>query len=49
MSLQVKYSPVIALAQELKTKDFNVSEAEGTLKISGTVNTQFEKIRSGIK
>ncbi len=43
MSLQVKYSPVLALAQELNIKDLNVNEAEGKLKISGMVNTQFEK------
>jgi len=43
MSLQVKYSQVLALAQELNMKDLNVSEEEGFLKLSGTVNTQFEK------
>jgi nucleoid-associated protein YgaU len=43
MALQVKYSSVIALAQELNLKDLNVAEAEGTLKLSGVANTQFEK------
>lgn len=43
MSLQVKYSQVLALAQELNMKELNVGEAEGILKLAGTVNTQFEK------
>ena len=43
MSLQVKYSGVLALAQELKIKDLNVSEEGGALKLSGTANTQYEK------
>lgn len=43
MSLQVKYSQVLALAQDLNMKDLNVNEEEGTLKLSGMVNTQFEK------
>ena len=43
MSLQVKYSGVLALAQQLKMKDLNVSEEGGTLKLSGTANTQYEK------
>ncbi len=36
MSLQVKYSGVLALAQELKIKDLNVAEEGGALKLSGT-------------
>ena len=43
MSLQVKYSGVLALAQELKFKDLNISEEGGALKLSGTANTQYEK------
>ena len=43
MSLQVKYSPVLALAQELKVQNLNVSEEAGKLKFSGTTNTQYEK------
>ena len=43
MSLQVKYSPVLALAQELKVQNLNVSEDAGKLKFSGTTNTQYEK------
>lgn len=43
MSLQVKYSPVIALAQELKLQNLNVKEEAGKLNLSGTVNTQYEK------
>ena len=43
MALQVKYSSVIALAQGLGIKDLKVNEDEGKLKLSGTVNTQYEK------
>ena len=43
MSLQVKYSPVLALAQELKLQALNVKEEAGKLKLSGSVNTQYEK------
>ena len=43
MSLQVKYSPVLALAQELKLQALNVKEEAGKLNLSGTVNTQYEK------
>lgn len=35
MSLQVKYSGVLALAQELKIKDLKVAEDGGALKLSG--------------
>ncbi len=43
MSLQVKYSPVLALAQELKVQNMNVSEEAGKLKLAGTTNTTYEK------
>jgi len=32
MSLQVKYSQVLALAQELNLKEINVAEEEGVLR-----------------
>ncbi len=43
MSLQVKYSPVLTLAQELNVQGLNVKEDAGKLNLSGTVNTQYEK------
>lgn len=43
MSLQVKYSPVLALAQELKVQNLNVSEEAGKLKLAGSTNTAYEK------
>jgi nucleoid-associated protein YgaU len=43
MSLQAKYSPVLALANELKIQGLEVKEEAGKLKLSGTVNTQYEK------
>ena len=43
MSLQVKYSPVLALAQELKVQNISVSEEAGKLKLAGTTNTAYEK------
>jgi nucleoid-associated protein YgaU len=43
MSLQVKYSPVLTLVQELKLLALNVKEEAGKLKLSGTVNTPYEK------
>lgn len=43
MSLQVKYSPVLALAQELKVQNISVSEDGGKLKLTGTANTKYEK------
>lgn len=43
MSLQVKYSPVLALASELKVQNLNVSEDAGKLKLSCTTNTPYEK------
>ena len=43
MSLKDKYSPVLALANDLKLQGLNVKEEAGKLKISGTVNTKYEK------
>lgn len=43
MSLQTKYSAVLALAQELKVQGLNIAEEAGKLKVSGTVNTPYEK------
>ncbi|NWF49971.1 MAG: LysM peptidoglycan-binding domain-containing protein [Ignavibacteriaceae bacterium] len=43
MSLQVKYSPVLALLKELGMKDVQIKEDGGVLNLMGTVNTQFEK------
>lgn len=43
MSLQIKYSPVITLANELKIQGLTVNEDSGKLKLSGAVNTQYEK------
>lgn len=43
MSLQVKYSPVLALAKELNVQGLDVKEEAGKLKLSGTVNSQYEK------
>ena len=43
MSLKDKYSPVLALANDLKIQGLNAKEEAGKLKLSGTVNTQYEK------
>lgn len=43
MSLQTKYSPVLTLAQELNLKGLSVIEDAGKLKLSGAVNTLYEK------
>jgi nucleoid-associated protein YgaU len=43
MSLPVKYSGVINLAQQLNVKDLQTAEDAGTLKLSGITNTQYEK------
>ena len=45
MNLQDKYKSVLALTQELNPQGINVSEDGGKLKLSGTVNTQYEKNR----
>ena len=43
MTLQVKYSPVLALMKELNVQGINAVEESGKLKLSGTTNTQYEK------
>jgi nucleoid-associated protein YgaU len=43
MSLQAKYNPVLALAKNLNIHGLDVKEDGGKLKLSGTVNTQYEK------
>ena len=43
MSLQVKYSGVISLAQQLNVKNLKAVEEADTLQVSGTTNTQYEK------
>lgn len=43
MSLREKYSSVLSLANELNIQGLNVTEDQGKLKLSGTVNTQYEK------
>ena len=43
MALTMKYGPVLDLCNKFNMKDAKVEEAEGSLKIAGTVNTQYEK------
>lgn len=43
MSVKSKYQPVLDLGEQLEVKDGNVYEENGTLKIKGTVKTQYEK------
>jgi LysM repeat protein len=43
MSLQAKYSAVLALGQELGAKNGAIVEENGVLKMSGTVETPHEK------
>lgn len=43
MSLQVKYSPVLSLVKDLNIQGLNVNEEAGKLKLSGIVDTQYEK------
>lgn len=43
MSLQDKYSSVLALAKALNIQGLNVSEDSGKLKLSGSVNTMYQK------
>lgn len=43
MSLKDKYNPVLALMQEYNLQGLNVTEDAGKLKLSGSVNTQYEK------
>ncbi len=43
MSVQEKYSRVLALGQQLKAQNGSVSEENGVLKVSGQVETEYEK------
>ncbi len=43
MALQDKYNSVLDTAKKLNTQNLNVQEEGGKLKISGTVNSQYEK------
>lgn len=43
MSLQEKYKPVLELAQKFGVQNLSVSEEQNKLKLSGLVNTQYEK------
>jgi nucleoid-associated protein YgaU len=43
MSLQAKYSAVLALGQELGAQNGSVAEANGVLTMTGTVETPHEK------
>jgi nucleoid-associated protein YgaU len=43
MSVKDKYQPVLDLGEKLEVKDGKVSVEDGTLKIKGTVKTQYEK------
>lgn len=43
MSLQLKYRDALEFGQEVGAKDGSVVEENGVLKISGTVETQYEK------
>ncbi|MFZ1292145.1 MAG: LysM peptidoglycan-binding domain-containing protein [Melioribacteraceae bacterium] len=43
MALTMKYGPVLDLCNKLNMKDAKVEEALGSLKVSGTVHTQYEK------
>jgi nucleoid-associated protein YgaU len=43
MALTMKYGPVLDLCNKLNMKDVKVEEALGSLKVSGTVHTQYEK------
>lgn len=43
MSVQSKYQPVLDFAQEIGVQNGSVQEENGVLKVSGTVNSQYEK------
>ena len=43
MSVKDKYQPVLDLGEKLEVKDGKVSVEDGTLKVKGTVKTQYEK------
>lgn len=43
MALTMKYGPVLEICNKFNMKEAKVEEAAGSLKISGTVHTQYEK------
>ena len=43
MALTDKYRPVIDLANQLGIKDYSAKEEAGVFKVSGMLNTQYEK------
>lgn len=43
MALTMKYGPVLEICNKYNMKEAKVEEAAGSLKISGTVHTQYEK------
>ncbi|MDZ7877522.1 MAG: LysM peptidoglycan-binding domain-containing protein [Saprospiraceae bacterium] len=43
MSIQAKYKSVLALGQELGAVDGTVTEADGVLTVTGTVETEYDK------
>ena len=43
MSVKTKYQPVLDLGEKLEVQNGDVYEENGTLKMKGTVKTQYEK------
>lgn len=43
MALEMKYAPVLDLTKKLGMKNTSVNEEGGSLKLNGTVNTQYQK------
>jgi len=43
MSVKAKYQPVLDLGEKLEVQNGDVYEENGTLKMKGTVKTQYEK------
>lgn len=43
MSVKDKYQPVLDLGEKLNVKEGKVTVEDGTLKVKGTVKTQYEK------
>ncbi|MEJ2163577.1 MAG: LysM peptidoglycan-binding domain-containing protein [Robiginitalea sp.] len=43
MSVKEKYQPVLDLGEQLEVSNGDVYEENGTLKVKGTVKTQYEK------
>jgi nucleoid-associated protein YgaU len=43
MALMDKYRPLVELVNQLGIKDYSAKEEGGVLKLSGTVNTPYEK------